>query len=401
MRCYKAFNSELRDVAALSCPYEVGRLELVGSLALSFFSRIAQYVASVERFRNSAEGNTLSNISRRAVCATPSVSYWEWEIGAIGKALSKTHTWDLDGSWVEAQLLIAAFMAGLINELEFEADVNNPLLVSGLYVSSSLLLSVAASGSKLTIKDRRGEILVELVRQVARNGIPVWVDSRRYHIPVTFGTKYAMSVASSHWTWNNGKLRPKQEICEKLESVVEALERAGAFLEQEVPEYYEWIGGAVTLVVPIARPSADVMVSGSDFYSFRMCQIGFPATNYELCEMLVHESSHQYFNLLRTAGPLQRNSTSLHRSPLRSQPRQLDRILIGYHAFANVRLLYRKIQERCGTCDVEPLVKSVESDLAQLDCVLVENIDNGLTECGKNLYLPLALRLRARRAKRA
>lgn len=62
-----------------------------------------------------------------------------------------------------------------------------------------------------------------------------------------------------------------------------------------------------------------------------------------LAEMLVHETTHQYYYLLTRMGPVDDGSDAeLYFSPAKQRGRPIHYILIAYHAFANVLLFSQR-----------------------------------------------------------
>jgi HEXXH motif-containing protein len=108
--------------------------------------------------------------------------------------------------------------------------------------------------------------------------------------------------------------------------------------------------------------------------------------------MLVHESSHQYFNLLGAvcdfADPAYRE---LHYSPFTRSLRPLDRLLTAYHAFANVLILREQWAAVCSKGKSRNSVSRLKADLRLVEDVLVSS--NALTPIGRALFEPLYGRL--------
>jgi len=109
-----------------------------------------------------------------------------------------------------------------------------------------------------------------------------------------------------------------------------------------------------------------------------------------VAEMLVHEACHQYFYLVRRLGPVHDLAdTQLYYSPAVDRERRLDRIVMAYHAFANVLCFYRTAM---GSGMEDEVCARVESEL-QDDVVLMERTLVGnpaLTALGAALVEPLA-----------
>lgn len=120
----------------------------------------------------------------------------------------------------------------------------------------------------------------------------------------------------------------------------------------------------------------------------------FPAPTEVLCELLVHEASHQYFHILGRLGDIEDGSDSnLYFSPLRGMTRPLIYILLGYHAVANM-LLYQRACLQADSIHAshsEQRVSELHECAEQLEAPLRGT--SGLTLLGSSLWEPLAERL--------
>lgn len=175
---------------------------------------------------------------------------------------------------------------------------------------------------------------------------------------------------------------------------IEVCDRALRILEAYAPPYRLWVSRVIRQIILMRPAEEGVMSSGS------MCNL--PGLIYmsasdkpmPLAEMLVHEASHQYLNLLCRLGPISDGTdTTLYHSPAVRKPRPLDRILVAYHAFANMELLYRLCLD--GRIDDEDYCASNQASLRpQLEQLEAPLLDNpALTHIGRALFCPLHARL--------
>jgi HEXXH motif-containing protein len=105
--------------------------------------------------------------------------------------------------------------------------------------------------------------------------------------------------------------------------------------------------------------------------------------------MLIHEASHQYLELLTKLGPtIDPQHKKLYYSPVKQCDRPLHKILLAYHAFANVMLFYRDAAA-CGLADsyFENLQNVLNEELSQLEQPLIKN--EAILPIGKALIEPL------------
>jgi hypothetical protein len=123
--------------------------------------------------------------------------------------------------------------------------------------------------------------------------------------------------------------------------VCAALDRLGVV----APDYCDWVGGAVRVVL-LTRSVDERMDSGSNPGWLGAIRVSTHSRWEAIAEMLVHEASHQYFYLLELLGlPLVADASAFAYSPLKSTARPLVKLLLGYHAFANVVLMFRTVQD--------------------------------------------------------
>lgn len=177
---------------------------------------------------------------------------------------------------------------------------------------------------------------------------------------------------------------------------VDGLMKTIALLESAVPQYSDWVSHVVNVVIPLTR-RPDVLESSSSYLSPGMIQVSADTGVSALAEMLVHEASHQYANILCRVGDIENGlDQRLYYSPIRDEERPLRGIVIAYHAFANVVLLYRVLRQSHRLEGVEQ--EYVERSEARLVPQLQElqrilQSTSGLSPIGDALWRPLASQL--------
>jgi hypothetical protein len=166
--------------------------------------------------------------------------------------------------------------------------------------------------------------------------------------------------------------------------------RAGLdFVAELGPEWLDWIETAVTVVVPCHAP-ADMLRSGSSNTQPGLVRLTAGRPPSTTAEMLVHEASHQYLHAALRVAPVDDGSDpNLYFSPVKQQPRPIDKILTAYHAFANVELFYAKALENGWQPDDREAdaVARVTEELDVLEAPLRET--GALTTAGRGLVEPL------------
>jgi hypothetical protein len=178
--------------------------------------------------------------------------------------------------------------------------------------------------------------------------------------------------------------------------IIDAFRAALELLATSAGEYGAWIERVLRGVLVSHREQHVRVLSGSGEAAPGVIHASYPASSMEIAEILVHECAHQYFYMLERVGPVDDGSDSRrYWSPPIRLERPLSRILMAYHALANVRLFYESL--RGAEIDDGGYVKRNEPEIldavSQLDEPLQDN--RALTPLGRALYEPLADRLAA------
>ncbi|URM88975.1 HEXXH motif-containing putative peptide modification protein [Streptomyces sp. MRC013] len=176
--------------------------------------------------------------------------------------------------------------------------------------------------------------------------------------------------------------------------VVESIDEAFGILAASSPEYLEWVERVLRHLVVCAPKPGFRVVSGSNLHAPGTVHLCHPLTPTEIAEVLVHECAHQYFYILARVGPVDDGSDGrLYWSPPVRKERPLSRVLMAYHALANVRLFYEAV--RVGGGPGEAYVEENRPALTEAIRLLDEPLrgNRALTPLGRALYEPLAERL--------
>ena len=171
-------------------------------------------------------------------------------------------------------------------------------------------------------------------------------------------------------------------------ALIETLTRALDLLEAHLPHYFDWVVRLIRRVA-VVHFERNVLYSGSHDYQYGTIHISDNSRVLSIAEMLIHEASHQYFELLTKLGPtVDPSHTKLYYSPVKKCDRPLHKILLAYHAFANVMLFYRGVAE-CGLEDSSSTKFQIvlNDELRQLEQHLFAN--DALLPIGRALVEPL------------
>lgn len=168
-------------------------------------------------------------------------------------------------------------------------------------------------------------------------------------------------------------------------------------LEQNAPQYVPWIERVLHGIVVCPQQETFRLVSGSWEDAPGFVHMSSPHGGIDIAEVLVHECAHQYFYMLQRVGVVDDASdTQLYWSPPIRKKRPLSRILMAYHALANVQLLYDAVaNNHANSPSSIQYVRANEPDLQAAVQALDESLreNKALTRLGRGLYEPLAERL--------
>lgn len=177
-------------------------------------------------------------------------------------------------------------------------------------------------------------------------------------------------------------------------AVVANLREAFAVLQEYAPAYLPWVRDTLRYVVPVAPPAPDVRRSYSVKGLHGVVFMSFPASPIKTAETLVHECAHQHYHLAEEWFRLQngRDERSYYSVYVRKE-RPIDRVLIAFHAFANVVLLHRDcVARNAPFADVcARIVAENEPHLAEFKTFLEGS--NGLTKAGRAMWEPVMARM--------
>ncbi len=244
------------------------------------------------------------------------------DVGAIAAALAfALHIRGVPGAWflklpVPVTLRFGCWLLPLADEITVEATERN------------VLIAVKASGKQRSAFFRRtraewtGEGSIRM--PAARMG---W-------LPIAVVHDYAPPGFEEEI--NLDMLQP---VAARRLAV--ACRSAIKIIDQYAPIYSAWVRRVVRFIVPLySQPG--YLRSGSDSFLPGMISICHQSDPSMIAEMLVHEATHQYYYILaRLGGVTDGSDQAIYYSPIKKTGRPLDKILLAYHAFANVEILSR------------------------------------------------------------
>jgi HEXXH motif-containing protein len=158
-------------------------------------------------------------------------------------------------------------------------------------------------------------------------------------------------------------------------------------VSRAAPAYIDWIGDALHTIVPVDSP-AGATTSKSFNNVDGVVMIGLPADCAELGELLVHEASHGLLHLVEPVTALSNLCDDRrYHSPFARADRDIRRILVGFHAFANIAAYYQRLGGPAANEWLARWFPALET------CHRVLVASPGLTAHGRALFEPVASRI--------
>jgi HEXXH motif-containing protein len=132
--------------------------------------------------------------------------------------------------------------------------------------------------------------------------------------------------------------------------------------------------------------------SSSTYFAPGVIGIGNHDHPLSLCDSLVHEASHQHFYIARRLGPVDDGTdTTEYINPIIGVPRPISKILLAYHAFANIALFCQEVHAREASEYLAARLERIVQWLDVLDTAL--HTTRALTPIGEALWQPLHERI--------
>ncbi|ATB39199.1 HEXXH motif domain-containing protein [Cystobacter fuscus] len=376
-------------LSAFSTPYEGDFVRLAENLVCrSLRSVLAKTNAQAEQL-----GYPKLPISDEAISPKRlSARSWTPELGVVAMGLARGVTRE-NWSWLSGQLMLAAFLNELLPELQLEVTGPTPFSVAGHFVREDKLL-FRGDKQGLTVKNGGGTTVLELRKLELPGMAPVWIKDRQD--VVRLGSAAVAVLGGDEWMAHWYPQDERRPLSEAPLRDKEHYESALSLLEESIPEYFVWVTMLLKELALLRGRDA-----GTDSGSFALypghvqASVSFssPISN---VIVLVHECSHQYFNLLLWHSQMVRADAPETYSVLKNTKRPLEKILLGFHAFGNVLLALRTLQSSKYRFDESDMEKQLRKHLALtvgLDQELQPLFETYLKEVGKDIYLPLRKRL--------
>ena len=365
-----------------SNPYEGNFQTLSAQLVTSNFLALLGRAQKMGEFHKHQPDLILSQIQANVKGRPATMKYW---IPEISTALYALHASSGESvlAWVRAQLTVGGFFAGALESFSLElVEPVSPLYVAGRTISASCLKIEAGKNGLRVLDGQENQLLVVTPARSDHRCLFVEEESS---LLVLLKRKPAIRLATRDWNRQWGD--EDRELGNFDQRSLDQFNSAFEFLQEHLPEYYAWVSQMTTELTPIRRPAVNTIGSSSSDWRWGGLNIAQPASISETVEMLIHEASHQYYYMLNAFGPMVSQDAGKYYSPLKKCQRPLDRILLGYHAFANASLAFEKLVEQGFGELIEDRKECVDEYMQEL-LVPLES-EAGLAPMGLALYRPL------------
>lgn len=308
-------------------------------------------------------------------------SLWMPELGHI-LSVSLRNLEKKDFNWLKDQLFVCAHMAGVTDTLEIKQQAYSyGLRLGGKLWGQTHPVSIKADKNKIFVTNR--EKRTPYFSRRAHNGRLFWFSNDERVVP---GEAQIRMIEDSVFDQGNN---PQFFSKEELNFFTKDIERALKLLYLHSPAYYRWVVASITEISLVPCPEEKRVTSSSIFHQFGTVRLSMPASTYEIMDMLVHEASHQYLNLIWSQGPLVTPDATPLYSPLKRAARPMHMVLAGYHAFANVYLMQQQVK---GLDEIQAQLTSYSQQtknyIDELGIDLSKRLEQ-FTELGRSLYIPL------------
>jgi hypothetical protein len=378
-----------KGYTGFSCPFE----SFDESLAQTIASEYARSVLGVfvEHFAQMLSKNGLIGLFSSLLHADlPLKLAWSSDLGNLFK-VTRLGDEDLAMKYAAA-FALSAGARGFSGEWELELSKATKFFWGDWALPGCDKLTVISSDADATIKLSLDgdQTQVSFVR--SSDGWKCQTPEQTVRLPSFGSGRHRLVLLPRHAALDSGVFHDIDDAALALETfspaLIGILTQALDLLEEHLPQYFDWVVRIIQRVA-VLHAGPNVLHSGSPKNQYGTILISDNLRVLSVAEMLIHEASHQYLELLNKLGPtVDPSHTELYYSPAKQCDRPLHKILLAYHAFANVMLFYRAVAE-CGLADSRfaKFQNVLNDDLRQLEQPLLEN--DAILPIGRALVEPL------------
>jgi hypothetical protein len=373
----------------MSCPQEPIDEELIEYIALESSRAILQsFLTELKPSVDSSSIGLTTLLSEWVERATPSAAAWHFSFGNLAY-ITKLPKRANEAVKYAASSALHLMSHGAVGAWRADFSEPQPVLWGEYVLPSADEISVQSDGKNAILEIQADSTAHVLEFSRSPSGwkgpltrLPQFGSSER---PITILPPSAVNPAEFRDVFAS--------MATATPTMVATCEAAIDITASVAPQYVGWITRLMRHIVLLTERDS-IIQSATSVRHPGFSYLSFSTNPLSIAEMLVHEVSHQHFNLLARLGPLVDPShQKQYYSPLKATGRPLDRILLAYHAFGNVLLFYRACLQH-GRLDQSHCVRTVseiEGQLRTMDASLRDN--PALTALGRVMFEPLAGRL--------
>jgi len=372
-----------------SCPYQPFNQRFFSLLAAQYSRSLIELFLDRFEQRLDQTGNGVTEMLSGIHANEPPNDeiFWSPVPAMIMESLSNGDT--LSAQRAAASLLLHCGAHGVSGDWELRFDQPSMFLWGSYLLPESERLIVNHNQETVRIlSEINGSRHESRLHRVAETG--AWRSEELTQLPLVADDGYAVTLLPDRAA---PPLQCDSPTLSQISSAThDSIAQSLGLLRALAPRYRDWVTRVLRRLIVVAAPQAGIM-SGNLHGWYSMFYISDCRDPLVIGEMLVHEASHQYFHSIT---PLEdvadQTDPTTYYSPFVRRQRTIDRLVLAYHAFANVYLYYR---ECLASQDLHKQasagLRTVYNDLSVVEETLMTS--DKLTPTGRALIEPLYLEM--------
>jgi len=313
---------------------------------------------------------------------------WDYGFGNLYRSFGTSHA---DHTRRSAAIAVCLAVAGLPGE--WQATFENPvrLRLGRWLLPEATRISVVSSGTEVFVKydglDRREQIKFSHDEGCCRSG-----GSEELYQVARHGVEFVLFAKDALDLTDFAEFEGR--VVNAIEpNMVPVFYDAIDIIKSYTPEYLPWIARVLHQVF-LLKPTGKRIESGSVENYLGLIHLSAHPEPLPVAELLVHEATHQYMNVLRKLQPLDDGTDSRNYwSPPVNANRPISKIIAALHAFGNVQIFYQ-------LCAARGLPNQLECERQDaimkqwLDALIPPTVENAsISATGNALCRPLIEKL--------
>lgn len=368
-----------------SCPYQPFNRQFFSLLATQYSrSLIELFLNRFEQHLDQTGNGVTEMLSSIHANEPPNDEiFWSAVPGLMMESLTDGDT--LSAQRAAASLLLHCGAHGVSGDWELRLDQPSIFLWGSYLLPESDRLIVNHEQETVRIlSEIKGYRNESRLHRVAETG--AWRSEELTQLPLIADDGYAVTLLPDLVA---PPLQCASPTLSQISSATnESITHALGLMRALAPRYRDWVTRVLRRLIVVAAPPAGI-ASGNLHGYYSMFYISDCRDPLVVGEMLVHEASHQYFHSIEALEDVaDQTDPTTYYSPFVRRQRTIDRLLLAYHAFANVYLYYR---ECSASQDLHKQANAglriVYDDLSVVEDTLMTS--DKLTPTGRALIEPL------------